>query len=450
MRISTTLALLFISTIAFSQGVADRLRQAEVRKHLTELVDEEYIPGFVYGTYSDGRQQLHTYGQADIAAEKEITETTIFEIGSVTKVFTALLAQTMVQDGLLDWEAEASSYLPDDLPKLTKGDKPVTLRHLVTHTSGLPRMPGNFRPEDSQNPYTDYTKENLYEYLKTADVQTEPGKEVHYSNLGAALLGHICSLAGGKTYAQLLSERVLQPLDINSATIGSAGENELMAKGYSTRSPVANWAFNVLAPAGALTMNGEDFMKFLAAAATPQRGPLAEAMQATQQVVVEQPNGFVGLGWQGIEQADSRLFWHNGGTGGFRSFLGAYPEQSNGQLLLINDSFNPDYIMLYALGITNVLPKVRKAIPTYADDLRQYLGRYQLNPGFAIEITKKGEQLYAQATNQPTLPLYAEAEDVFFYKAVQAVVRFEFGQNGDVARLVLEQGGQKLPMLKVR
>jgi CubicO group peptidase (beta-lactamase class C family) len=150
--------------------------------------------GLIVGVMDEWRSRLYGYGSTSLVSRGTPDVDTLFEIGSVGKVFTVLLLADMVQRGEAELEEPVRRLLPAlvSVPRFANSD--ITLLQLATHTSGLPRMPDNFRPRDPANPYADYTIEQMYDFLSSYRLLRMPGAEYEYSNLGAGLLGHALEL----------------------------------------------------------------------------------------------------------------------------------------------------------------------------------------------------------------------------------------------------------------
>ena len=273
---------------------------------------------------------------------------TLFEIGSITKVFTGILLAEMVERGEVRLEDPVQALLPKDVKVPSRNGRQIRLVDLVTHSSGLPRMPGNFDPADPQNPYADYTPERLYDFLRSHQLTRDIGERAEYSNLGAGLLGHALSVRAGKSYEALLTERVLTPLGMTSTRISlRPADRERLAPGHSPGgSEVRNWDLNALAGAGAVRSNADDMLKFLAANLRPPEGALGRAIQASHVPRTSfSETARVGLLW-GIQSTRfGRTFiWHNGGTAGYRTYTGFDPERRIGVVVLSNRSNGVDRI----------------------------------------------------------------------------------------------------------
>ncbi|HIA47622.1 MAG TPA: class A beta-lactamase-related serine hydrolase [Candidatus Hydrogenedentes bacterium] len=179
----------------------------------------------------------------------------MFEIGSITKVFTTTLLADMHLKGEVHLDDPASEFLPASVVLRNRKGVDVTLRHLATHTSGLPRVPGNVGLKNirSGNPYAKYTVEDMYEFLSKSRFVTAPGAMYTYSNLGMGLLGHIPSLVTEIGFEELVLERICRPLGMSDTAIGLS-EDQLgrLAPGHARGKQVSNWDISTLAGCGAL------------------------------------------------------------------------------------------------------------------------------------------------------------------------------------------------------
>ena len=359
----------------------------------------------------------------------------------------------LVKEGKINWDDPVNKYLPDSLKALEKDGEKVTLRHLASHTAGLPKVPGNLQPKDNFDPYADYTVKNLYAYLQQVPLQTIPGEKINYSNTGVALLGQVLENATGKTYQELVRERILKPLQLKSAVFEGVNPNYTRAQGYLESEPVKDWSAKAIAPAGMLDMSAKDLMQFTLAHMGANKTKLYPNMKQVLQVqkIMSNDKGLQGglsLGWQVQVKDGDKLYWHNGGTGGFRSFTGFIPNKNKAVVILTNSVYDADPVAAYALGFVPELPKLRKAAKLPDNVLKQYTGVYQLAPNFNITILHEGGQLKAQATGQPSIAIYPESETRFFMKVVDAELEFK-KENGKVTSLVLHQGGRETPGKKI-
>ncbi len=294
------------------------------------------------------------YGAAGVRVVP--TPDDLFEIGSVTKVFTALVLADLVVRGDLRLDQPVRELIPD-VPVPTRGGVEITLEHLATHRAGLPRgprigLPGHLRHVRGRNPYAATTPDALLEGLRRVRLRRVPGTGgVKYSNLGAALLGvALVRFTGVLDYDALVRERVCRPLGMPATGVAGAGPRVLL--GYRRRRQVDRWELTGLAGAGGLVSSASDLLTFLAAQLDPAATPLEAAIRLTHQPRVKGRGG-VGLGWM-LANRPHELWWHNGGTGGYRSFAGFVPERKLAVVVLSNQARLVD---LAALRLLRDLPQ---------------------------------------------------------------------------------------------
>ena len=241
-----------------------------------------------------------------------------FQIGSVTKVFTSLLLATYVVDGSLRLDHQVGQLVPELAGTEVGG---ATLEQLATHTSGLPRIPRELWRRAltrHPDPYADLDHERLVASL--AGTRLAPKSRPAYSNLGAGLLGQAIATWAGDDYERLVQERLCRPLGLTATTTRPAAE----VPGHHRRGRPFNgvWHFAALAGAGALWSTLDDQLRFLAAQLEPPAGDLGAAVRLTHEVRVPGKRLDQCLGWLRLHGQDGTLLWHNGGTAGYRSFVG--------------------------------------------------------------------------------------------------------------------------------
>lgn len=240
-----------------------------------------------------------------------------FQIGSVTKVFTSLVLATYVVDGALRLEQPVGELLPD----LTGHVTGSTLEQLATHTSGLPRIPRELWPRAVRrhpDPYADVDHDFLVRSLARA--RPTPSRRPRYSNLGVGLLGHALAQWAGTTFDQLVRERVTGPLAMDAT--GVVPREEAPGHGRRGRALDRVWHADALAGAGLLWSTVRDLQAFLAAQLDPPPDRLGEAVRLTRQPRVPGRRMDQCLGWMRLHGRGGALWWHSGGTAGYRSFVG--------------------------------------------------------------------------------------------------------------------------------
>jgi hypothetical protein len=274
--------------------------------------------------------------------------------------------------------------------------------------------------------------------------------------LGGGLLGHLLAYRAGMDYESLIGTRITRPLSMPDTGITlSSSVKQRMATGHTAMlAPVANWDLPTLAGAGALRSSANDMLTFLEAFLSYRESPLARAMKAMLEVRRPAGQTKIGLGWL-IYSTDGReIAWHNGGTGGFRSFVGYDPKERIGVVVLSNAG-GVDDIGLHLLNPKLPLanpepPKQRTEIHIDPKLLDNYTGRYQLTPNLVVEITRDGDRLFAQGFAQvtgqaivlPKFELFAKGEKNFFARVSDSQIAFETGPEGRATSLILHQAGQ--------
>ncbi|MBK7600246.1 MAG: serine hydrolase [Acidobacteria bacterium] len=437
-------------------GITD----GEVKSILQDRIDRaKKSVGIVVGLVDEKGTRVISYGKPSQESTQIVNGDSVFEIGSVTKVFTAILLADMVERGEVNLNDPISKYLPKSVKTPTRDGKEITLLHLSSHTSGLPRMPNNFAPKDNQNPYADYSVEQMYAFLSGYTLPRDIGAKAEYSNYGVGLLGHILALRAGMDYETLVRTRICQPLKMDSTRIKLTPEMQArLARGHNPAlKPVANWDLPTFAGAGALRSTTKEMLKFVAANLGLSNSPLLTAMQKTHQPQHDMgtPDVEVGLGWIIQKKFDTEIVWHNGGTGGYHSFIGFDKKKRRGVVVLSNSTNDIDDIGLHLLESQYPLakietPKERKAIKLDPKIFDAYVGEYQLTPAFILTFSREGDKFFTQATGQQKLELFAQTETDFFIEVVDAQVTFVKDDKGQVTHVVLHQNGRDQPAKKIK
>ena len=443
--------LLVIALFATAPGgAAELVDPAKLDTLSLPLVENQWVYGAVVGLVNEQGIQTVGYGHVAEQRPERPDAQTVFEIGSISKVFTGLLLADMAARGEVALSDPVQSLLGDSMSVPKRGDRQITLEDLATHASGLPRMPSNFYPKNAGNPYADYTVEQMAKFLATYKLPRDPGARSEYSNLGMGLLGHALALRAGQSYEQLLRARICEPLQLPDTWISLDDDRRSrLATGHDADGkPVANWDLPTLAGAGAIRSTAADMLRFLAANLAIAPTPFAAAMVETHKVHFKNPagsRGDVGLAWQ-IDHGRQAL-WHNGGTGGYHSFCAFMPEKRAGVVVLSStaamrvDAWGWSVLKLLVDDEVNPVA-APKSIEASADSLARLVGQYQLGSLGTATVSQDGTQLYLQVSGQPKARLYAESKDRFFLRVVDASIQFEAGDDGAVEKLVIHQGGQ--------
>jgi serine-type D-Ala-D-Ala carboxypeptidase/endopeptidase len=437
---------------AHAAGGAVAPSDSDIRQILANRIDKQkQSVGIVVGVIDANGRRTISYGKLEKGDSRPLDGSTLYEIGSITKVFTALLLADMVQRGEVKLDDPLSKYLPATVKVPQRDGQQITLVDLATHTSGLPRMPANFRPKDPGDPYVDYTDEQLYAFLSSYELIRAVGVKFEYSNLGFGLLGHGLARRAGTNYEALVQARICEPLGMKDTRITLTPDMERrLAAGHSADLvTVPGWNIPTLAGAGALRSSANDLLSFLAAAMGYTDTKLAPAMKIM--LSVKRPTGApfmdTALGWTIDTRGGGEIIWKNGGTGGYRTFIGYAPRTGVGVVALSNASTGAgaDDIGLHLLDARFPLevPEGSARETTLSTQvLDRYVGHYELTPTFIFAVTRDGDQLFVQATGQPRSAVYSKTEKEFFYKVVDAQISFVTNPQGQTSGLVLHQNGR--------
>jgi CubicO group peptidase (beta-lactamase class C family) len=412
--------------------------------------------GIVVGLVEKGKP-VKIVARGSTGTSAALDGNTVFEIGSISKVFTTAILADMVRRGEVKLDDPISKYLPPSVKVPSRGGKQITLVDLATQSSGLPRLPNNMRPANFDNPYADYTVEQLYAFLSGYELPRDIGAQFEYSNLGVGLLGHVLALRAGKSNEDLVIERILKPLGMSDTriTLSESMRTRLAAGHNAIGTAVKNWDLPTLAGAGALRSTVNDMAKFMWAS-LQSRGPVSSDLAAAQAPL--RPAGSdqmkIGLAWITLNRFDKPIVFHNGQTGGYHGFFGFDSARTRGVILLENQSTNVDDIALHLLDdrfpINAPVRREHREVQINPAILDAYVGVYEIPPNISIEITKEGNSLFAQAKGQEKFQLYAESDFQFFVKVAEAGITFVPDADGKVNRLILNQNGTPIPAKRIK
>lgn len=463
MKPTRTVCLLLLlcaaQAVAQTAPPAQPVSDGDIKNILVDRIDAgKKSVGIVVGTIGPAGTRVVGYGKLSAADPRTPDGDSVYEIGSVTKVFTSLLLADMVNKGEVKLDDPVAKFLPATVKIPERNGKKITLVDLATQSSGLPRMPTNFHPKDPQNPYADYTPEQMYEFLSSYQLTRDPGEKYEYSNLGVGLLGFALSLRASKDYETLVRERILKPLKMeNTAVAFTPAMKAHLAGGHdASLKPAANWDIATLTGAGAIRSTTNDMLKFLGAWLGYTQSPLAAAMKT--QLATRRPTGMsdmeIALGWHIQKKYDREIVWHNGGTGGYHSFVGFDPKSRTGVVVLSNSANDIDDIGRHVMDARFELakmeaPREHKEVAVDPKLFDGLIGKYQLAPGFVIDVTRAEDKLYIQATGQGKIQVFPESETEYFLKVVDAQVTFVKDENGKFSKLILHQMGRDMPAPRV-
>lgn len=334
---------------------------ASTRDRLVDSLVKQFaantsMVGCAVGVISGGSSAVYGYGERVKNAKKTPDQNTIFEIGSVTKTFTALLLAEAVAQKRISADADIRPYLKDVYPNLVNDGEPIRFCHLVNHTSGLPRLPADLDEQpsfDEKDPYKHYSREMILAFLHKVKLVHKPGTHNEYSNYGVALLGLLLEQVFAKPYHELLVQYVYTPLGMRHtfASIPDSLRSNMVEVYDKTGRFVLNvWDLGDITPAGGLKSTPADMVAYL-------KGQLANTTDAIRlghtETFMENPGRGVAYGWMIFTLANGdHLYWHNGATGGSTSFCAFIPERDVAVVVLNNSANSVDELgMLLVAGL---------------------------------------------------------------------------------------------------
>lgn len=374
-------------------------------------------------------------------------EKLVFEIGSITKVFTGLLLAQAVVEKKVTLETTVAEVLGKDATFADPRVAAITLKQLSTHTSGLPRLPSNQAAGVVEgDPYANYDEKLLLAYIQGEKLKDVGPYTCSYSNIGVGLLGYLLGRVYDSTWEKAVVEKVCRPLGLNDTAV-TPRDGLVVAKPHSGKKEVKPWHLAAVGGAGALRSTAADMLRFGEAVLHPEKTPLKEAFAIALQPQAEAPadGGHIGLGLFMNKQDGEQTLHHDGGTGGYRSGLQVISAKGIVRVALINNDDLGGSEVIAATSEARAAPaKELKAITLTADQMKEYPGLYELDRDTRFTLVLQKDQLWLRLTGQPFLPLSAMAVDRFFNTRVAAEVGFTRDKEQRIQSLTLFQNGREL------
>ena len=442
------LAALLAPGMAHADSDNDESRRwaADAKRLAQPLIDADIVPSLVVGLYSEGHREVYGFGSISKQEKKAPNGKTLFEIGSITKVFTGILLAEALRREELKLDDPLAKFVPEGSTAPVYGEQkqPITLLNLATHRSSLPRIPSNMAAADS-DPYANYDATKLFAFLSDYPLTNPPGSKFQYSNLGMGLLGHILATEQKTDYHTLLTDRIATPLGLTDTVVKlTAEQKQRFATPHRNGKAVQPWEFQALCGCGGIRSTVDDLLKFIEQHMNVEESALAEALPLAMKRQAER----MGLGW--FIAGDAVTYFHNGQTGGFSSGLFLSPGVKHGAVVLANGASGKVDVLAERLiqllfGMDVDPPEIRKRLNLPTEQLQKLVGTYPSQAGFTITISVHRGDLYAQLTGQTAFRVFAETPTKFFYDGVDAELVFDLAKDAAQATAVtLLQNGLEL------
>lgn len=438
-------ASLFVSLTVSSQTVSQKL---------AELMDAYNRFGPFNGNVLIARHDSilfqKSYGFSNIAGTSILDADAQFQIGSVTKQFTATVILQLQEEKKLSVRDKLSKYFPE-----IKWADSVSIENLLRHTSGIYSYTNSreFMEKEVEKPHS---QAEMIALFSNKSLEFTPGTDWRYSNSGYQLLGYIIEKVSGKPYEWNVRNRIFKPLGMNQSGFDFVHLSDAhKATGYftlngtsSVKAPVVD--STVAYSAGAIYSSTGDLYKWSQAVSAGKLLKPASWKQAFTPGLRR-----YGYGWNIDSLHQPMLINHGGGIHGFNSILFTVPANKTCIVLLSNvntdilDKIAPQVQALLD-GKPYTIPAEKKVIELDSLALHEYEGSYELAPTFALRIFVDGNKLMSQATNQGAFEIFPEKKDGFFFKVVKAELEFKRDANGKIDQLILHQNGRDLPGKKIK
>ena len=430
--------------------------EKKIEKLVQPYLKHNKINAVSVGVISNGQIWKKNYGTLDGKGTAAPNSQTLYEIGSISKVFTSLLLADAVVSGRLKLDDPISTIMKELAEKNPRLGNQITFMQLSHHTSGLPVMPTNIKPADSTNPFAGYNRRMLTNYLLDAKLKRKPGEGYEYSNLGVGLLGDLLSRQAGVSYETLLKQKLTAPLKMTDTAVTlSPQQLAHFAPAHNAALLVdKSWDFDSLAGCGAIRSNVDDMLLFAKASLNPPEGKLGKTIELAwkQHKPASGKNLAMGLGWMIARDRTTR--WHNGQTGGYQCMILINRPLKSATVLLCNTAGSganalAEQIFQTIVGM-NVQPRSFEEELQIDPRLAKRLeGKYQLVPTVVMTIKVKNGRMMAQLSGQQFLAVIPKSETEWKYQAVDATLKFELPKTGDSPKVTLHQAGRVIPFKRV-
>jgi CubicO group peptidase (beta-lactamase class C family) len=410
---------------------------------------QKHGTGVVVGARGSQGRWTEAYGRTRVGGPATDPRS-IFPAASLTKIFTALLLADSARRGLLSIDDPLSRHLPATVTVPAFDGRSITLADLASHGSGLPLRPPNLASKNPEDPYAGYRTPHLYAAISAFRLDRAPGSKFEYSNFAFGLLGHAIEHRTGRSFGELVRDKIVVPLDLRDTGLAPPKlDDRRRVQGYDIDlKPVPPWDLAALVEAGGLFSTVDDLLKFLGVWLGERETPLSAAGRDMLRLSRPgaSPEVRMALGWRVERSGDRTLVWSNGSAGGTRSFMGFCPQTRAGVVAMNNaqTGLGVDDIARHVLQPSEKMdmstPPVRHEI-AFAAEMARFVGLYRYAPGDEFVIAPEGAGLVLKQGPQG-LRLRPLGPNAFYVKEVEADVAFVEDTSGRPEALMLTQGGE--------
>lgn len=442
---------LLLVCVALALGLAAAPAWAIDEAGLKSLIEQRFkgdrTGACIAAAFIETGAVVRAHACADTANPRRFDDGTAFEIGSVSKTMTAALLAARIARGELALDDPLARLLPSRMRAPAYGDRQITLAHVVTHTSGLPRLPPQWRVVDPRNPYASLTEADLRAALIATRLERAPGTAFEYSNFAIMVLSLALARRSGKDFETLLREELFLPLAMHGAYIARPPRGVRLAQGHiSSGRDTPPWDFPVdMAGVGGVRATLGDMVRYVEAQLGARQSAITPALVLSQKVVSAVAGQTMGMGWFLSTVDGYRLVFHEGATGGYSSFVGFDPTLRRGVVLLSDTALvttgGLEGIALRLLGAQTPVGEPRRPAQPDAALLDALAGRYRLEGGLGMQLRRKAGVLAIKADGQPEFTMGYDSAGDFYPLEFDALLRPKRKADGTYAFIWSQLGG---------
>ena len=428
---------------------AHALTDAQLEQIVRQRLDGDRT-GACFAVAVVGRDVARAYVCADASKPPRIDARTAFEIGSVSKTMASALLADLIGQGKGSLDDELSAWLPEGTTVPSFEGKPILLRHVVSHTSGLPALPPGVAIADPNDPYAPVDAAALLASLERTPLSRAPGARFEYSNFASMLLSYAVARRAGADLETLLDTRLFTPLGMDGAYVNLKPEGIRAAAGHlPSGQPTPAWRFQTdVAGVGGVRATLDDMVRYVQGHLAPPSSPLGKALTLSQQPVNPGSQPAMAMNWMMAPINGRTLHAHEGGTGGFSSFVSFDLQQQRGVVVLSDTAVHSlgglGDLGLHLADASAPLGKPRKAIAAPAALMDALAGEYALANGMEMTLRRQGDTLQLQVPGQPVFELAHDDAGDFYPLAFDALLKPEAKADGRYG-FTWHQGGGAVP-----
>ncbi|HUD43012.1 MAG TPA: serine hydrolase [Dokdonella sp.] len=422
------LAILGIAAaVAFGAGPAQSGDDAKLRALVDQRLAGDRTGACMAVAVIERDRVARSFACADPAQAARIDARTAFEIGSVSKTMTAALLADLIAQGKAALDDPLADYLPEGTKVPAFQGQPIRLRHVVTHTSGLPALPSRMKMADPADPYAKLSERDLLDSLGDVTLGVAPGTRFEYSNFASMLLSLAVARRAGSDYETLLTTRLLRPLGMDGAYVARAPDGIRAAAGHTPNGRTTPaWTFPVdLAGVGGVRATLEDMVRYVEAGLGRADAPIVAALAATQQPLSQTPP--MGMNWMLMPVGERRVLVHEGGTGGFSSFVAIDRSRERGVVILSDTAWHSlgglGSLGLHLVDASLPLGKPRKAVAPDQALLDGLVGRYRVGEALTMRLSQRDGALVIEPDGQGAHTMGHDDAGDFYPLDFDAVLR---------------------------